>query len=99
MREVDTLRNVDMAPRKADDSITKKFIQSITELPRRFFRSARIAPRRSAPRWPIATQHVAFDFQAAETAEMLREHQALEAMMQQQLKNEDEVMKKWIAMI
>ena len=31
MREVDTLRNVDMAQRKADDSITKKFIQSITQ--------------------------------------------------------------------
>jgi outer membrane lipoprotein SlyB len=31
MREVDTLRNVDMAQRKADDSITKKFIQSIGE--------------------------------------------------------------------
>jgi DNA invertase Pin-like site-specific DNA recombinase len=31
MREIDTLRNVDMAQRKADDSITKKFIQSIGE--------------------------------------------------------------------
>jgi hypothetical protein len=31
MREIDTLRNVDMAQRKADDSITKKFIQTITE--------------------------------------------------------------------
>jgi len=31
MREVDTLRSVDMAQRKMDDSITKKFIQSITE--------------------------------------------------------------------
>lgn len=31
MREVDTLRNVDMAQRKADDAITKKFIQSIGE--------------------------------------------------------------------
>lgn len=30
-RNVDTLRNVDMAQRKMDDSITKKFIQSITE--------------------------------------------------------------------
>ncbi len=30
---------------------------------------------------------------------MLREHQALEALMQAQLKNEDEVMKKWIALI
>jgi hypothetical protein len=47
----------------------------------------------------IAAQHAAFDFQAAETAEMLREHEALESMMQEQLKNEDEIMKKWIAMI
>jgi uncharacterized protein (UPF0335 family) len=31
MREVDTLRNVDMAQRKNDDAITKKFIQSISE--------------------------------------------------------------------
>lgn len=47
----------------------------------------------------IAAQHAAFDFQAAETAEVLREHEALESMMQEQLKNEDEIMKKWIAMI
>jgi hypothetical protein len=31
MREVNTLRDVQMAQRKADDSITKKFIESITE--------------------------------------------------------------------
>ncbi len=31
MREVNTLRNVDMTERKADDDITKKFIQSITQ--------------------------------------------------------------------
>lgn len=31
MREVDTLRNVDMAQRKNDNAITKKFIQSISE--------------------------------------------------------------------
>jgi hypothetical protein len=31
MREVDTLRNVDMQQRKADDAIVKKFIQSIGE--------------------------------------------------------------------
>lgn len=30
MREVNTLRNVDMQERKADDDITKKFIQTIT---------------------------------------------------------------------
>jgi len=47
----------------------------------------------------LAAQHSAFDLQAAETAEMLREHQALEALMQENLKNEDEIMKKWIALI
>ena len=31
MREVNTLRNIDMAQKKADDDITKKFIQSISE--------------------------------------------------------------------
>jgi hypothetical protein len=31
MREVNTLRDVDMQQRKADDTITKKFIQSITQ--------------------------------------------------------------------
>ena len=31
MREVNELRDVQMAQRKADDQITKKFIQSITE--------------------------------------------------------------------
>jgi hypothetical protein len=47
----------------------------------------------------LAGQHAAFDYEAAETAEMLREHQALEALMQENLKNEDEIMKKWIALI
>lgn len=31
MREINTLRNVDMAERKADDEITKKFIQTISQ--------------------------------------------------------------------
>jgi hypothetical protein len=31
MREVNTLRDIDMQQRKADNDITKKFIQSITE--------------------------------------------------------------------
>jgi predicted metal-dependent hydrolase len=47
----------------------------------------------------LAAQHAAFDYEAAETAEMLREHQALEALMQENLKNEDEIMKKWISLI
>jgi hypothetical protein len=47
----------------------------------------------------LAAQHAAFDYQAAETAEILREHEALEALMEEFLKNEDEIMKKWIALI
>lgn len=31
MREVNTLRDVQMAQRKADNAVTKKFIESITE--------------------------------------------------------------------
>jgi hypothetical protein len=47
----------------------------------------------------IAAQHAAFDFQLAETAELVREHEALQTLLMEQLKNEDEIMKKWIALI
>lgn len=47
----------------------------------------------------IAAQHAAFDFELAERAELMREHEALAALMMEQLKNEDEIMKKWIALI
>lgn len=47
----------------------------------------------------IATQHAAFDFEAAESAELLREHEALQALLMEQLKNDDEILKKWIALI
>jgi len=47
----------------------------------------------------VATQHAAFDADQAEHAELLRELDALESLMLEQLKNEDEIMKKWIAMI
>lgn len=47
----------------------------------------------------IAAQHAAFDFDLAERAEMLREYEALQALLMEQLKNEDEIMKKWIALI
>jgi hypothetical protein len=47
----------------------------------------------------VAAQHAAFDAQQAEHAEMLRELAALEDLMMAQLKNEDEILKKWIAMI
>ena len=67
------------------------------------------APRGSAPapaagsapepQAQIAAQHQAFDEQAAERAEILREHDVLEALLMAQLKNEDEITKKWIALI
>jgi hypothetical protein len=47
----------------------------------------------------IAAQRQAFDFDAAERAEIEREHEALQAMLLAWFKNEDEIMKKWIALI
>jgi hypothetical protein len=47
----------------------------------------------------IAAQHQAFDYDAAERAEILREHEVLEALLMAHLKNEDEITKKWIALI
>jgi len=47
----------------------------------------------------IAEQHQAFDFEAAERAEILREHEVMQTMLMAHLKNEDEITKKWIALI
>jgi len=47
----------------------------------------------------IAAQHQAFDYEAAERAEILREHEVLQTMLMAHLKNEDEIMKKCIALI
>jgi hypothetical protein len=47
----------------------------------------------------VAAQRQAFDFDAAERAEMLREHEVLEALLMAHLKNEDEITKKWISLI
>ncbi|MGH7736927.1 MAG: hypothetical protein ACREMP_03515 [Candidatus Tyrphobacter sp.] len=47
----------------------------------------------------LAAQESAFDGVTAEHAEMLRERNALEALMLQDAKNEDAIMKKWIALI
>jgi hypothetical protein len=73
-------------------------------------RSGLAAPRGSAKPPPpangdadgqqqIAAQHQAFDFEAAERAEILREHEVLQTMLMAHLKNEDEITKKWIALI
>ena len=55
--------------------------------------------RSAASQARLAAQHAAFDFEAAERAELQREHAALEALMMEQLKADDEIMKKWIALI
>jgi hypothetical protein len=47
----------------------------------------------------IAAQREAFDYDAAERAEIMREHEVLEALLMAQLKNEDEITKKWIVLI
>ena len=47
----------------------------------------------------IAAQRAAFDYEAAERAEMEREHEVLEALLMAFLKNEDEITKKWISLI
>ena len=47
----------------------------------------------------IAAQHQAFDYEAAERAEIEREHEVLSALLMAFLKNEDEITKKWIALI
>ena len=47
----------------------------------------------------ISAQRQACDFEAAERAEILREHEVLEALLMAHLKNEDEITKKWISLI
>ena len=47
----------------------------------------------------LALQKAQFDFDAEERAELERERAALETMMMVQLKNEDEILKKWIELI
>ena len=47
----------------------------------------------------ISAQRQAFDYEAAERAEIVREHEVLEALLMAHLKNEDEITKKWIALI
>jgi hypothetical protein len=47
----------------------------------------------------LAQVKAAFDYEMALQAEMEREREALEQLLLANLKDEDEVMKKWIAMI
>lgn len=57
------------------------------------------ATAEEAQQQALATQRAAFNYEAAEQAELEREREVLEEMLQAQLKFEDEIVKKWIAMI
>jgi hypothetical protein len=52
-----------------------------------------------AGRTALAATKAAFDLAASEHAEAERERAILEELMLAQLKDEDEIVKKWIAMI
>lgn len=53
----------------------------------------------AAQQLALATQRATFGYEAAERAELEREREVLEEMLQAQLKFEDEIVNKWIAMI
>lgn len=53
----------------------------------------------TAQQQAIAQVKAVFDYEMALQAEMEREREALEALLLANLKDEDEVMKKWIALI
>ncbi|MDQ2866739.1 MAG: hypothetical protein M3R51_11000 [Candidatus Eremiobacteraeota bacterium] len=56
-------------------------------------------PETQAQQRALAAQRQAFDLAADEAAELEREREALEQLMLAQLKDEDEIVKKFIAMI
>lgn len=62
--------------------------------------AASAAPDDATPQeHALAQMRTAFDYATELDAEAEREREALEALLLAQLKDEDEVMKKWIAMI
>ncbi len=62
-------------------------------------RAATAGPATAAADAGVASQSAAFDNSQAESAELQRELEALDEMMMAQLKDEDAILKKWIAMI
>lgn len=57
------------------------------------------APEAQAQQDALAVQRQTFDMQTAETAELERERQALEDIMLARIKDEDEIVKKFIELI
>ena len=56
-------------------------------------------PETQARHRALEAQHQAFDIETAETAELEREREALEAIMLARLKDEDEILKKFVELI
>jgi hypothetical protein len=57
------------------------------------------SPQAQTQQHALALAKAAFDYETELQAEAEREREALESLLLAQLKDEDEVMKKWIAMI
>jgi hypothetical protein len=57
------------------------------------------APQAKPASDPLASKKAAFDLQTEVDAEAERERAVLEQLVLAQLKDEDDIMKKWIAMI
>lgn len=56
-------------------------------------------PQTQAQQRALEVQRQAFDIETAETAELEREREALEAIMLARLKDEDEILKKFVELI
>ena len=59
----------------------------------------KVDPASQAQEHAIAAERQAFDIEMEQQAELERERQALEQLMLMQLKDEDEIMKKFIELI
>lgn len=61
--------------------------------------ASRPNPDQTEQETALTTQRVQFDFDLQERAELQREMNELRALEMEQLKRDDEILKKWIAMI
>ena len=73
--------------------------RGITTAPRGAAASAPDADLSAEQQAQLAAQRQAFDYDAGERAEIVREHEVLQALLMAHLKNEDEITKKWISLI
>ncbi len=88
--------NVPLTPLRNDRATA---VRGITAAPRGPSTPASGSDLDAQQQAQISAQHQAFDYDAAERAEIMREHEVLQALLMAFLKNEDEITKKWISLI